>query len=238
MIIFNKNLIAPSISIILVWACGINEKLVRLIVDFQGKALDALKLMHRSGIRIPFSRNDWIEYNIPTTGELDGGLKYYKNGAGCLVRLNTGKVDFDFGDEVKIGGFNLWWLAKFSGKNLTNYGFKSASDLDECLNIALGTWELICSDYGLYYIVNAPYIYTTDIDSRDPLDILPSRNQDPVLILQSHYFQSAELMLENYDKLSRKFDKIGHLSRLEEIDMRIYLTTWLGFLGGVREYRS
>ncbi|HDX9115652.1 DUF6896 domain-containing protein [Klebsiella michiganensis] len=212
-----------------------NEKLVRLIVDFQRNVLNALKLMQRSGIRMPLSRNDWIESNIPTTGELDGGVKYYKHGAGCLVSLNTGKVDFDFGEEGEIGGFNLWWLAKFAGENLTSYGFKNTNDLDECLNKALDAGVLICPDYGLYYIANAPYIYATDIDSRDPQDILPSRNQDPILVLQSHYFQSAELMLENYNKLSRKLDKIGRLSRREEIDMRIYLTTWLGFLGVVCE---
>lgn len=212
-----------------------NEKLVRLIDDFQGNVLNALKLMQRSGIRMPLSRNDWIESNIPITGELDGGAKYYKHGAGCLVSLNANKVDFDFGEEGEIGGFNLWWLAKFAGENLTSYGFKNAGDLNECWNKALDAGEFICPDYGLYYKANTPYIYATDIDSREPHDILPTRNQDPVLVLQSHYFQSAELMLENYNKLSRKFNKIGRLSRREEIEMRIYLTTWLGFLGVVCE---
>lgn len=212
-----------------------NEKLVRLIVDFQESVQDALKLMQRSGIRMPPSSNDWIESDIPKTGELDGGVKYYKHGAGCLVSFSTGDVDFDFGEEGEIGGFNLWWLIKFAGENLTDYGFKNTDEVAECLNRALDTGKLICPDHDLYYIANVPYIYATDIDSRHPEDMLPGRNQDRVLVLQSHYFQSAELMLENYDKLNRKSHKIGHLSRREEIDMRIYLTTWLGFLGVVCE---
>ncbi|ASM32007.1 Uncharacterised protein [Serratia marcescens] len=212
-----------------------NEKLVRLVVDFQESVLSALKLMQRSGIRMPSSRNDWIESKIPTMGELDCGVRYYKHGAGCLVSLSTGEVDFDFGEEGEIGGFNLWWLAKFAGENLTHYGFDNTDDINECLNNALDSGELIRPDHGLYYIANVPYIYATDIDSRDPEDTLPSRNKDPVLVLQSHYFQSADLMLENYNKFSRKFHKIGCLSRREETDMSVYLTTWLGLLGVVCE---
>ncbi|WP_233982311.1 DUF6896 domain-containing protein [Pectobacterium versatile] len=212
-----------------------NKNFFRLIVDFQESVQNALKIMQRSGIRMPPSRNDWIESDIPITGELDGGVKYYKHGAGCLVSLSSGEVDFDFGEEGEIGGFNLWWLTQFAGENLTDYGFKNTDDIAECLNKSLESGELVCPYHDLYYIANFPYIYATDIDSRDPEDMLPGRNQDPVLVLQSHYFQSAELMLENYNKLSRKLHKIGHLSRREEIDMRIYLTTWLGFLGVVCE---
>ncbi|MEI7250944.1 DUF6896 domain-containing protein [Pectobacterium versatile] len=99
-----------------------NKNFFRLIVDFQESVQNALKIMQRSGIRMPPSRNDWIESDIPITGELDGGVKYYKHGAGCLVSLSSGEVDFDFGEEGEIGGFNLWWLTQFAGENLTDYG--------------------------------------------------------------------------------------------------------------------
>ncbi|WET42522.1 DUF6896 domain-containing protein [Citrobacter enshiensis] len=212
-----------------------NEKLDRLIVDFQERVQDALKLMQRSGIRMPSSRNDWIESDIPKTGELDGGVKYFKHGAGCLVSLSTGKVDFDFGEEGQIGGFNLWWLIQFAGKNLKDYGFKNKDEVAECLNKAIDVGELICPDHDLYYIANIPYTYAAELDSRHSDDMLPGHNLDQVLVLYSHYFQTAELMLENYEKLSRKFHKTGRLSRRKEIDMRIYLTTWLGFLRVVCE---
>ena len=47
-----------------------NEKLARLIFDFQEKILVALKIMHRSGIPMPLSCNHWIELDIPISGEL------------------------------------------------------------------------------------------------------------------------------------------------------------------------
>ncbi|MDS7815185.1 hypothetical protein PTQ36_30690 [Klebsiella michiganensis] len=89
-----------------------NEKLARLIFDFQEKILVALKIMHRSGIPMPLSCNHWIELDIPISGELDDGVKYHKHGAGCLVRLSSGDIDFDFGAQGEVGGFNLWRLRK------------------------------------------------------------------------------------------------------------------------------
>ncbi len=212
-----------------------NEKLVRLIADFQENVQIALKLMQRSGIQMPFSRNNWIESNIPNTGELDGGVKYYKHGAGCLIKLSTGDVDFDFGEQGEIGGFNFWWLIRFAGKKLTAYGFRNEDEVAEYLDDALDKGELICPDHDLYYISNVPYTYAVDIDSSYSDEMLPSRNRDRINILQIHYFQTAELMFENYDKLSRKSHKNGHLSQREKVYMRTYLFTWLGFLGVVCE---
>ncbi len=214
---------------------GMNEKLVRLIADFQENVHIALKLMQRSGIQMPFSRNDWIESNIPNTGELDGGVKYYKHGAGCLIKLSTGDIDFDFGVQGEVGGFNFWWLIRFAGKKLTAYGFRNEDEVAEYLDDALDKGELICPDHDLYYISNVPYTYAVDVDSSYPDEMLPSRNRDRINILQIHYFQTAELMFENYDKLRRKLHKNGHLSQCEKVYMRTYLFTWLGFLGVVCE---
>ncbi|UXD25288.1 hypothetical protein FORC065_2484 [Yersinia enterocolitica] len=212
-----------------------NEKLFLLIVDFQKSIQTALKLMQRSGISMPLSRNEWIESNIPISGELDGGVKYYKHGAGCQVILDSGAVDFDFGVQGEIGGFNFWWLTRFAEKNLKDYGFKDWDCVASFLDEALGKGELICPDQDLYYIANVPYTYAIDIDSRNREDLLPSRNQDRILVLQVHYFQTAELMFEKYDRLIQKMHKNGHLSQREKNDMRIYLSTWLGFLGVVCE---
>lgn len=212
-----------------------NEKLARLIFDFQEKILVALKIMHRSGIPMPLSCNHWIELDIPISGELDNGVKYHKHGAGCLVRLSSGDVDFDFGAQGEVGGFNLWRLTLFAGDNLSSYGFKNKDEVADCLNNALDKEQLVCIDYDLYYISNAPFFYAVDIDSRHPGDKLPNRNQDRVLVLLTHYFQSAELMFKNYEKIRQKSHINGHLSERDEIDLRIYLSTWLGFLGVVCE---
>lgn len=216
-------------------AYGMNENLYRLIVDFQDIVQLALRLMHRSGIQMPSSSYGWIEYDIPSAGELDGGIKYYKHGAGCRVELNSGSVDFDFGRHGETGGFNSWWLTNFAGKNLTAYGFRNYDDVDDHVKRALDNGELIFPDHDLYYIANSPNTYAVDIDCRDPDDVLPSRNHDRILTLQIHYFEICELMFKNYNKLNQKMHKKGHLSRSEKFDMGSYLSTWLGFLGVVCE---
>lgn len=221
------------------WACGMNENLYRLIADFQDSVQVALKLMHRSGIQMPSSSYGWIKSDIPSVGELDGGIKYYKHGAGCRVELDSGIVDFDFGEQGEIGGFNSWWLTSFAGKNLIAYGFRNYDDVEGHLKKALNDGELIFPDHDLYYFANAPHTYAIEIDCRNPEDMLPSRNHDRVLTLQIHYFETADLMFKNYNKLNQKMKKNGHLSHREQFDMGIYLSTWLGFLGVVCEgFRS
>ncbi|QHM71406.1 DUF6896 domain-containing protein [Mixta intestinalis] len=212
-----------------------NENFYLLIVEFQENVQAALKLMYRSGIKMPSSRSEWIESDIPSSGELEGGVKYYKHGAGCWVGLDSGEVDFDFGLQGKVGGFNAWWLTRFAGNNIETYGFRNFDDIFEHINKALADGELIYPEHDLYYIANVPYTYAIDTDSRNSGDMLPSRNHDRVLTLKIHYFETAELMFKNYDKLDQKMQRNGYLSQREEIEMRIYLSTWLGFLGVVCE---
>ncbi|MHC0735320.1 DUF6896 domain-containing protein [Klebsiella pneumoniae] len=212
-----------------------NNNLYRLIVDFQDNVQVALKLMYRSGIKMPSSCYEWIESDIPNFGELDGGVKYYKHGAGCRVDLNSGSVDFDFGGRGEVGGFNSWWLTNFAGENLIDYGFRNFDDVSDHLKKALDDGELIFPDHDLYYFANVPHTYAIDTDCRFPEDRLPCRNHDRVLTLQIHYFETADLMFKNYNKLNKKMTKNGHLSEREKFDMGIYLSTWLGFLGVVCE---
>lgn len=216
-----------------------SRNLDKLIFDFQESVLLASKLIYRSGIKMPSSRNNWIELDIPTEGELISGERYYKHGTGCLVTLSTGEVDFDFGENGEIGGFNSWWLFRFAGNKLKNYGFNNIDEIEQFLNEELEAGKIICPDYDLYYLAGKPFIYATEIDGRRPDDMLPVRNLDAVLTLYSHYFQSANLMLENYDKISLKVQSAGQLNQREQVDKRIYLTTWLGLLGVVCEgYRK
>ncbi|CNK32350.1 Signal transduction histidine kinase [Yersinia aldovae] len=54
--------------------------------------------------------------------------------------------------------------------------------------------------------------------------MLPSRNHDRVLTLQIHYFETAELMYKNYDKLNQKIQNNGYFSQHEKFDIRIYFS--------------
>lgn len=181
-----------------------NENLYRLIIDFQRHVEDALKIMYRSGIQMPTSCNAWIDYDIPFSGELEGGIKYFKHGAGCRVDLKSCSVDFDFGEKGEIGGFNSWWLTQFAGSSLPIYGFSNYNEVDDHLMQELEKGHLLPLSHGLYYIAKVPFKYALDIDSRAPEDKLPNRNQDRILTLHIHYFETAELMLRNYNKLKQK----------------------------------
>lgn len=59
---------------------------------------------------------------------------------------------------------------------------------------------------------------------------LPHRDSDPVLTLNSHYFEIASFMFENLQKLARKRRTLGKLSQKDEREGYYYGRSWLGFL--------
>ena len=207
-----------------------NQKIAELILDYQTKVHEALVLMQRSGIRMPNSSLRWIEADIPQKGLLDGGIEYLKHGAGCTVYFPDGKVDFDFGFHGEANGFDAWRLYIYARDNSCSYGFESYEDLVERLEAEVSEGHLVCSDDSLLYVANLARALAVDIDCRLPGDSLPARNLDIVMVLHSHYFQAAELMLENHDNLYRKWKRNNKLSHRKIIDLRIYMSSWLGFL--------
>lgn len=207
-----------------------NNQLTNLISDYQASVRTAVELMQRSGIPLPLNCADWIETDIPEYGELDGGIRYFKHGHGCAVSLPTGKVDFDFGDQGEIGGFDVWRLAGFAGSRLAEYGFDTEEALKECFKAAVTTGSLVYSGYILYYLTGAARVRATEVHNRLPDDTLPSPDQDAVLVLYAHYFLAADLMRNNYIKLDSKWQKYSYLNQNDKATLGIYLSSWLGFL--------
>lgn len=212
-----------------------DEKLQRLIADYQTNVRRAVALMHRSGIKMPYSAFAWVQTDIPHRGILDDGVPYFKHGAGCEVIFETVPVDFDFGENGEIDGFDLWRLTRFAAHGLQDYGFNTPDEVEQAFDAAKTSGELLYSGNCLYYLAKGRRELAIDIDSRLPGDKLPSANQDPVLTLYVHYFLAADLMLINYQKLNRKWEKSGKLNRKDEIQIRIYFVTWLGYLGVICE---
>lgn len=207
-----------------------NEQLANLIHDYQAKIHEALVLMQRSGIRMPGSGWQWIRTNVPQRGALDGNIEYVKHGAGCTVYLPDGTIDFDFGKHGEIKGFDTWRLSVFANGKLSTYGFESTDDLDRHFEKAVAEGHLVGSHDSLFYVANVTRELAVDLDSRLPGDNLPARNLDMVLVLHSQYFQAAELMLENFENLYRGWKKKNSLSHRKFVDLRIYQSSWLGFL--------
>ncbi|MBB3118797.1 DUF6896 domain-containing protein [Pseudoduganella violacea] len=206
-----------------------DKNLEQLIIEYQTRVREAVALMYRSGVAMPYSSFAWMKSDIPMHGILDGGVEYFKHGAGCLVQLETGEIDFDFGDDGEIDGFDLWRLTRFMGGRLPRFGFASAEQIEQSFSDAVDSGKLN-SEGGLYYLTDTPRMFAVDIDSTRPGDILPSKNHDKVLTLYAHYFEAADLMRENFEKLDAKWRKAGKLSRNDEIQNRIYFFSWVGFL--------
>jgi len=79
-------------------------------------------------------------------------VNYFKHGYGCAVFLPSGKVDFDFGSEGQINGFDLWRLTNFAGKRLKDYGFPSEASIQAAFQSAVESGEIVASEYILYYL--------------------------------------------------------------------------------------
>ncbi|MGP4955500.1 DUF6896 domain-containing protein [Pseudomonas helleri] len=157
-------------------------------------------------------------------------IKYFKHGTGCNVDLPDGAVDFDFGSDGEISGLDVWRLGQFAKQRPPTFGFATDKEMYDCFNNSVNQKLITPLNSALYSLANQPIEYASGIDSRHEADLLPHREHDTILTLQIHYFYAADLMLKNYDNLERKWDKKQKLSRTDEINFRIYITSWLGFL--------
>ena len=97
----------------------------------------------------------WVDCDIPQHGELYGGARYFKHGYGCAVHLPSAKVDFDFGAQGQIDGFDLWRLVDFAARGLAKYGFSSEQAVKTAFQAAVESGEIVASEYILYYLAAA-----------------------------------------------------------------------------------
>lgn len=129
-----------------------DARLIRLIRDYQAAVRLAVSLMSGSGIGRPASNIDWTGLDIPQSGELRDGIRYYKHGYGCAVQLPCGAVDFDFGQNGEIDGFDAWRLMGFAALRDCDYGFSGESELKDVFEKAVTSSDLRFSGYLLYYV--------------------------------------------------------------------------------------
>ena len=126
---------------------SMNKKLKKLVLAYQASVRTAVELMQQSGIPLPITSGDWIANEIPAQGELVGGVTYYKHGAGCLVDLPSGAVDFDFGTLGEIDGFDAWRLAKFAGSEFAKYEFETKEEIETSFQSAVKSGSLVSCGY-------------------------------------------------------------------------------------------
>ena len=95
---------------------------------------------------------DWIALDIPQIGELNGGVGYFKHGAGCAVQLPDGPVDFDFGSAGEIDGFNAGRLSIFARNQPHDYGFASEKEVTKVFDAEVKSGRIRYSGNVNYYL--------------------------------------------------------------------------------------
>lgn len=100
---------------------------------------------------MPKTNTEWVCTDTCHITELNGGIGYFKHGFGCAVRLNSGVVDFDFGTNGEISGFEVSRLWAYAKSSQNTYGFKNENDLKNEFNQAIENEEIKYSGHILYY---------------------------------------------------------------------------------------
>jgi hypothetical protein len=107
-----------------------DSRLSKLIADYQAKVAAAVAILESAGIPRPSTNREWVKTMIPHEGSLGNGFSYCKHGFGCRVRGPEWQVDFDFGDDGQIDGFDAGRLYDFAGARLPDYGFRSLDEVE------------------------------------------------------------------------------------------------------------
>jgi hypothetical protein len=129
-----------------------DKRLSLLIDDYLASVSSAVELLELSGVTRPASNTEWACNGVAHTGVLSGGVEYFKHGYGCMVRLKSGPVDFDFGEKGEINGFDVWRLAGFAEGKLGQYGFTAKTELETLFKAEVAAGEIIYSGYINHYL--------------------------------------------------------------------------------------
>jgi hypothetical protein len=131
-----------------------DRRLSKLILDYQRRVAEAVKMVEANGIPRPVSNTSWATSHDPGRMSLPGGFTFYKHGFGCSVDGPEWGIDFDFGADGQIDGFDAWRLFAFARRRLSEYGFTSAEEIESAVYLAADAGELEFSGYILYYVTD------------------------------------------------------------------------------------
>jgi hypothetical protein len=124
-------------------SCPIDEGLARLIDDYKAAVAAVVDLMAKSGIERPATAFEWMERPMEQYGFFQGGVAYFAHDQGCEVGLPSGVVDFDFGPDGEIDGFDCRRLAQFAEGRLGDYRFSAMHGLTAAFRDAVVTGAIV-----------------------------------------------------------------------------------------------
>ncbi|MCG7497499.1 hypothetical protein MHO82_11545 [Vibrio sp. Of7-15] len=132
-----------------------NTELRKIISDFQDKVEEANVLLKK--YLDTDEPHNWGP-PIEQVGMLGGKYKYLFHGVGCKVEISKQDVvDFDYGPNGRIDGFDEWRLCGFVNARKSQYPNVQESHINLWFQEAVEAKEIEKSDsreYGnLYYLV-------------------------------------------------------------------------------------
>jgi hypothetical protein len=99
------------------------ELYINTVNELSKKLTDCLKVNNLC------DRGERRERKIFLKGECNKySLKYYFHGIGCHIETTTIEIDFDFGDNCSLGGFDIWRLWCFISDNNLSKKFNIFKD--------------------------------------------------------------------------------------------------------------
>ncbi len=111
-----------------------NHKLNSIILDFQGKVEKACSLLRE---HLQTDEPHIYKPDVGQYGVLGDKYKYFYHGAGCRVHLTEDEViDFDFGVNGRIDGFDQWRLKSFVDDRTDQYPDISSENIKDWLEDA------------------------------------------------------------------------------------------------------
>lgn len=129
-----------------------NEQLNRLITLFLQKVLLAEKIMkEKHNVEQPMY---WRQNDIPRVGVIDQ-YSYEFHGIGCCFDFGELAVDYDYGDQGRVDGFDLWRLTIF-GEQINDFqNYIESGEITSDFNSCIKTGEIMQSgdEYdNLFYL--------------------------------------------------------------------------------------
>lgn len=129
-----------------------DPRLANLISSYQTAVAECVVALADAGATLPTRDYDWPPDGFPTTGKLPDGRDYFCHGIGCAVRSEKGRtVDFDFGENGQIDGFDLSGLLTYVGATPQHFGFETREEI--AANFEAANSELAFSGSILYYLL-------------------------------------------------------------------------------------
>ena len=121
---------------------------------FNAAQLHAVKILEGYGIPIPKSNLDWtilkLEPEIKSKMSSDG-IHIFKHGYGLTIKDSTCYIDFDFGKNGEVNGFDVHRLFFFIEKNNIPSRYKTVDEIKCDFKEALEAGEIFFSGYINHY---------------------------------------------------------------------------------------